>query len=66
MGKHDIVKEFLFVPPKFDHEIIQHVYNNCKFIINKIEQGVSLSVIEHEDLLRLPIERSHLFFTGLF
>jgi hypothetical protein len=63
-GKHDIVKEFLFVPPKFDHEIIQHVYNNCKFIIKKIEQGISLSVIEHEDLLRLPIDALICFLQG--
>ena len=53
-GKHDIVKEFLFEPPKFDDEIIQHVYSNSTIIINKIEREIPLSVTEHEDLLRLP------------
>ena len=53
-GKHDIVKEFLFIPPKFDDEIIQHISNNCNAIVKKIEENISLSVIEHEDILRLP------------
>jgi hypothetical protein len=53
-GKHDIVKEFLFIPPKFDDEIIQHIFNNCNAIVKKIEENISLSVIEHEDILRLP------------
>ena len=53
-GQHDIVKEFLFTPPKFDKEIIEHVYNNCNSIIKKIEDTISLSAIEHEDVLRLP------------
>jgi hypothetical protein len=63
-GKHDIVKEFLFIPPKFDPEIIQHVYTNCKFILKKIEQDIPLSVIEHEDLLRLPINALICFLHG--
>lgn len=53
-GKHDIVKEFLFVPPKFDASIIEHIYNNNAAIISKIENNNALSVIEHEDVLRLP------------
>ena len=54
-GKHDIAKEFLFEPPKFDAVIIQHIFNNCNTIINKIEKEIPLSVTEHEDVLRLPI-----------
>ncbi|MCI2229511.1 ATP-binding protein [Polaribacter sp. MSW13] len=53
-GKHDIVKEFLFLPPRFDDEIIQHVYQNSNTIVRKIEMKQSLSVTEYEDLLRLP------------
>ena len=53
-GKHDIVTEFLFQPPKFDEVLIQHIYQNCNDIITKIENKISLSVIEHEDVLRLP------------
>ena len=53
-GKHDIITEFLFEPPRFNEEIIQHIYQNNNAIIAKIEQGTSLSVLEHEDVLRLP------------
>ena len=53
-GKHDIVKEFLFIPPEFDDGIIQHIYNNCNSIISKIREEIPLSVTEHEDVLRLP------------
>ena len=53
-GKHDIVKEFLFIPPKFNDEIIQHVYQNFNAIITKIATKKALSVTEHEDVLRLP------------
>ena len=53
-GKHDIVKEFLFEPPKFDSDIIEHIYNNNTTIINKIVKNVPLSVTEHEDIFRLP------------
>ena len=53
-GRHDIVKEFLFIPPKFDKEIMKDVFNNCNSIIRKIENNYSLSVIEHEDVLCLP------------
>lgn len=53
-GKHDIVKEFLFIPPKFDVSVVNHVYNNSNGIISKIEKNESLSVTEHEDVMRLP------------
>ena len=53
-GKHDIVKEFLFTPPKFNNEIIQHIHQNFSEIITKIANNKPLSVTEHEDVLRLP------------
>lgn len=53
-GKHDIVKEFLFEAPTYDATIIQHIYENNNGIIAKIEKGIPLSVIEHEDVFRLP------------
>ena len=53
-GQHDIVKEFLFVPPKFDVNIIHHIYNDCNAIVKKIENNIPLSVIEDVDVLRLP------------
>lgn len=53
-GKHDIVKEFLFEPPTFDASIIEHIYNNNNTIVAKIVNDKSLSVTEHEDVLRLP------------
>jgi hypothetical protein len=53
-GKHDIVTEFLFEVPKYDEVIIKHIYNNCNEIIQKIEHQKPLSVLDHEDVLRLP------------
>ncbi len=53
-GKHDIVKEFLFTPPIFDASVIDHVFKNSNSIVSKIEKKQGLSVIEHEDVLRLP------------
>jgi len=53
-GKHDIVKEFLFTPPKFDIHIIQQLYNNCNSIVHNIENNIALSIIEQANVLRLP------------
>ncbi|PQJ75452.1 ATP-binding protein [Polaribacter gangjinensis] len=53
-GKHDIVTEFLFEVPKYDEVIIKHIYDNCNAIIQKIEHQKPLSVLDHEDVLRLP------------
>jgi predicted HTH transcriptional regulator len=53
-GKHNIIREFLFKPPKFETEIIQHIYTNCNTIVKKIAEETLLSVLEHEDVLRLP------------
>lgn len=53
-GKHDIVTEFLFKPPVYDSVILKYVYDNNNAIIAKIENNLSLSVTEHEDVYKLP------------
>jgi len=53
-GQHDIVKEFLFVPPKFDTNIIHHIFISCNAIVKKIENKIPLSPLENTDILRLP------------
>lgn len=53
-GKHDIVTEFLFNPPKYDNVIVKHMYQNAIQIIAKIDAKTALSVTEHEDVFRLP------------
>jgi hypothetical protein len=53
-GKHDIVNELLFEPPAFDAAIIKHIYENNNAIVKKIVAETSLSVTEHEDVLKLP------------
>jgi len=63
-GKHDIVTAFLFESPMFDDIMIQHIYHNNNVIISKIEAGIPLSVIEHEDVLRLPKNYLLCFFNG--
>ncbi|PWG05815.1 ATP-binding protein [Polaribacter aquimarinus] len=53
-GKHDIVKEFLFKPPKFDASIIHHIYISNSLIVSKIDKGILLSDAERKDVLNLP------------
>lgn len=53
-GKHDIVTEFLFEAPQYHHDILQLIYDNNNSIIAKIVNNKPLSVIEHEDVYRLP------------
>ena len=53
-GKHDIAKEFLFIPPKYDSVIINYIFDNAHKIIMKIEAKTPLSVSEHEDVFKLP------------
>ncbi len=53
-GKHDIVHEFLFEPPQYDQTILQHIYENNNTIISKIESEEPLSVLEHQDVEKLP------------
>ena len=53
-GKHDIVTELLFKPPKYDSALLEHIYRNSNAVVSKISAKTPLSVIEHEDVLRLP------------
>ncbi|UTD15688.1 ATP-binding protein [Tenacibaculum mesophilum] len=53
-GKHDIVTEFLFEAPQYHNDILQLIYDNNNSIISKIVNDKPLSVIEHEDVYRLP------------
>lgn len=53
-GKHDIIKEFLFEPPKYDNAIIKNIYKNSNSIVQKIENNVTLSTTEHKLVSRLP------------
>ena len=63
-GQHDIVKKFLFNPPKYNQTIIEHIYTNSNSIIAKIEKQTPLSVTEHEDVLRLPTNFLICFLNG--
>jgi hypothetical protein len=63
-GKHDIVSEFLFDPPKFDEVMMKHIYNNNNAIIAKIESETPLSVLEHDDVLRMPTNYLLCFLHG--
>ena len=63
-GKHDIVTEFLFEAPQFDEVMIQHIYQNNNSIITKIENSEPLSVLEHQDVLRLPTNYLICFLHG--
>jgi hypothetical protein len=53
-GKLELIKEFLFEPPVFDSNIIEHIYESSNNIISNIEKNIPLSVTEHEDVSRLP------------
>lgn len=53
-GKHDIVTEFLFQPPKYDANLMHHIYISCNEIIRKIQAKESLSNLELNYVLKLP------------
>jgi hypothetical protein len=53
-GKHDIVKEFLFEPPKYDANLIHHIYVSSNEIVSKVEENQQLSNLEEDFLFRLP------------
>lgn len=63
-GKHDIATEFLFEPPTFNEVMIEHIYQNNNAIVAKIESETPLSVLEHEDVLRLPTNYLICFLHG--
>ena len=53
-GKHNIITEFLFEPPNLDEVRMRHIYQYNNEIIQKIEDGRALSVLEHEDVFKMP------------
>ena len=53
-GKHDIVTEFLFEAPLYNQDILNYIYEYNNTIVAKIENEISLSVTEHEDVYKLP------------
>lgn len=53
-GIHDIAKELLFVPPKYDIVVLQHIYNSNNTILDKLEKNVKLTKRDLIDLRQLP------------
>jgi len=63
-GQHDIVKEFLFEPPKFNQTRINHIYEKNNAIVSKIVKNKKLSTTEYEDVLRMPTNYLICYFNG--
>lgn len=53
-GKLDIIREFLFDPPKHETTTVKIIYENSNTIVNKITKEKPLSAIEHNYISRLP------------
>jgi hypothetical protein len=53
-GKHDIVSDLLFQPPKFDKTVLHHIFNNCNAILNKLKKNLPINDNELLDLEELP------------
>ena len=53
-GKHDIVSEFLFQPPKFDEATIKQIYEKNNKIVAKMEAEIPLSIAEQEEVYKIP------------
>jgi len=63
-GKLDIKTEFLFNPPKYNQTILEHIYVNNNKIVEKISHNIPLSVTEHEDVYKLPINYLICYLNG--
>ncbi|MDG1037745.1 MAG: ATP-binding protein [Polaribacter sp.] len=63
-GRHDIVREFLFVPPKLNIHIMIGIYKNCESIVKKIEDNITLTPTEDKAILRLPTDCLICFLHG--
>jgi len=63
-GKHDIITELLFKPPKYDETIINLIYTNSNKIISKIVNETPFSVLDLEDVFRLPTNYLICFLNG--
>jgi len=53
-GKHDIVSELIFQPPKFNKTVLLHIFNNCNTILMKLKKKTLLTQRELIDLQELP------------
>ena len=63
-GKHDIVTEFLFEPPKYDTNLLHHIYINSNEIVRKFNSNQELTSSEKEYVLRLPTNYLLCFLNG--
>ncbi len=53
-GKHDLVTEFLFTPPKYDFEFVTSTYQSSMNLIRKIDQNIALQSEEVDEVAELP------------
>ena len=52
-GFYPINSELVFEPPKFDKNLLHHIYNNNNAILNKLQKGETLNNGERQDLNNL-------------
>ena len=53
-GYYKIENKMLFEPPEFNRKMLHHIYNNSKFLLEKLENNYSLTETEKKDLENLP------------
>ncbi|MAD97443.1 MAG: AAA family ATPase [Flavobacteriaceae bacterium] len=53
-GKHDLVTEFLFTPPKYDFEFVISRYQSSMNLIRKIDENIALITEEVDEVTELP------------
>lgn len=53
-GYYKMETEMLFEPPQFNKKLLYHIYNSNKFILEKLEKGLTLKEREEMDLQNLP------------
>ena len=53
-GQHDIVSDLLFEPPKFNKEVLHHIYNTNNTILEKIIKNIKLNPSEKIDYKQFP------------
>jgi hypothetical protein len=53
-GYYNIDRRMLFQPPKFNRELLYHIYNANLSLLQKLDKRIQLSVREQKDLENLP------------
>lgn len=53
-GKHDIVSELLFEPPKFNKTVLHHIFNSNHSILEKLKSNIALTIVEQKTLENFP------------